>query len=125
MDCSTRVRYCRKITSFHRTRIVIKKLSSERKNKKKVADKCGYIVWKDRKEVVFYTNNLIDTPTKDFLHSAKETDSEEAIRCVGGLEYVERWDEECRNIRKLFLCPVFIALYNLFMNGVDCVDQRI
>ena len=75
--------------------------------------------------MVFYTNDLIDTPSKDFLHSSIETDSEEAIFCVGGLEYVERWDDECRSIRKLFHCPVFIALYNLFMNGVDCVDQRI
>jgi len=32
---------------------------------------------------------LSDTPTKDFLHIAKETDSEEAIRCVGGLADVD------------------------------------
>ena len=68
---------------------------------------------------------MIDTPTKNLLHSTNESDSEEAIRCIGELEYVERWDDVCRNIRKLFLCPVFIALYNIFMNGLDCVGQRI
>ena len=53
---------------------------------------CGYNIRKDRKVVVLYTNDLIDTPTKDILHSKNESNSEEAIRCVGGLEYVERWD---------------------------------
>ena len=74
-----------------------KNQKQKEKSKKTVARSCGYIVWKDRKVVVFYTNDLSDTPTKDFLHIAKETDSEEAIRCVGGLVDVERWDDECRN----------------------------
>ena len=74
------------------------------------------------KVVVFYTNNLIDTPTKNFLHSTNESDSEEAIRCVDGLAYVERWDDDCRNTRKKIICPTFIALYNMLMNGVDCMD---
>ena len=41
------------------------------KKKKTVAPNCGYIVWKDRNVVVFYTNDLNGTPSKDFLHSAK------------------------------------------------------
>ena len=57
---------------------------------KKVAPNCGYIVWKDRKEVVFYTNDLINTPIKYCLYSTNESDSEEAIRCLGGLANVER-----------------------------------
>ena len=67
------------------------------------------------KVVVFYTNDLIDIPTKHFLHSTNESDSEEAIRCVDGLAY-------CRNTRKKIICPTFIALYNMLMNGVGCVD---
>ena len=85
----------------------------------------GYIGWKDGKVLVFYTNDLIDTPTKNLLHSTNESDSEEAIPCVGGLEYVERWDDDWRSIRKLFLCPLFITLNTMFMKGLDCEDQRI
>ena len=62
---------------------------------------------------------------KGFLHSTNESDSEEAIPCVGGLEYVERWDDDWRSIRKLFLCPLFITLNTMFMKGLDCEDQRI
>ena len=58
-----------------------------------------------------------------FIYSTNESDSEEAISCVGGLEYVERWDDDYRNIRRVLLCPVFIALYNMFINGIDCMDQ--
>ena len=94
-------------------------------NKKTVAPNCGYILWKDRKVVVFYTNDLSGTPTNDFLHIAKETDSEELIRCVGGLVDIKRWDDECRNVRRMFSCLVCITVYNKLMNGVDCKDQRI
>ena len=62
---------------------------------------------------------------KGFLHSTNESDSEEVIPCIGWLEYVKRWDDDCRNIRRLFLCPLFIALNNMFINALDCEDQRI
>ena len=60
-----------------------------------------------------------------FLYLSWSAIFEETIRCVGGLEYVERWDDDYRNIRKVLLCPVFIALYNMFINGIDCMDQEI
>ena len=90
----------KKLVTFTGPGSKIKNKIQKEKNKKKVAPKCGYIVGKDMKVVVFYTNNLIDTPTKNFLHSTNESDSEEAIRCVDGLAYVERWDDDCRNTRK-------------------------
>ena len=70
---------------------------------KKVAPNCGYIIQKDRKEVVFYTHDLINTPIKYCLYSTNESHSEEAIRCLGGLVNFERQDEDCRNISNNFV----------------------
>ena len=49
-----------------------------------IAEKAGYIVWKDSKLVVFYTNNLAKTPSKPILDGL----SKEAIECVHGLAAV-------------------------------------
>ena len=40
--------------------------------KKTVSDKSGYIIWKDRKVVIIYTNDLLITPKKDVLYSSDE-----------------------------------------------------
>ena len=46
---------------------------------------------------------MTDTPTKDFLHIAKETDSKEAIRCVGGLADVDGMTSVVTYVEFLFL----------------------
>lgn len=43
-------------------------------------ENAGYIVWKDTKIVIFYTNNLCHTPSRAFL----DMDDAEAIDCVHG-----------------------------------------
>ena len=45
-----------------------------------VAKNAGYIVWKDSKLVVLYTNNLATTPSRSILDGT----SEEAVLCVRG-----------------------------------------
>ena len=45
-----------------------------------VADNAGYIVFKDRKQVLFYSNDLAGTPPKPILSSANE----EAVMCMLG-----------------------------------------
>ena len=35
--------------------------------KKTVSEKSGYIIWKDRKVVIIYTNDLLKTPKKFFF----------------------------------------------------------
>ena len=53
---------------------------------KVVAQNCGYIVFKDKNIVTFYTNALADTPNR-----AVDCASEHAVKCVHGLEIIKRW----------------------------------
>lgn len=84
-----------------------------------IAEKAGFIVFKDSKVVLFYTNDLYQTPTKATLHQ----DSQEAIQCVNGLAKLSRWTgtESCH--RTDFQVPAIIVSYNMFMNAVDRMDQ--
>ena len=52
-----------------------------------IAKNAGYIVWKDSKVVVFYTNDLSNTPSTSVLDGT----SDEAILCVRGLAPLKRW----------------------------------
>ena len=76
-----------------------RKHAAEQKKKKKakrtpfvlpldlVADNAGYIIWKDSKLVLFYTNDLESTPSVSILDGK----SNEAISCVRGLAPLKRW----------------------------------
>jgi hypothetical protein len=84
-----------------------------------LADRAGYIVFKDRKVVIFYSNDLRATPTSRTL-SGK---TDEAVTCCHGLFPIQRWTDDRVLHRKVFMAPTIIAVYNRFMNGVDRVDQ--
>ena len=60
--------------------------------RKSVAEKAGYIVWKDSKIFFFYSNDLASTPTKPIIDgSGGGEDEDEAIKCVHGLSELKRW----------------------------------
>ena len=46
----------------------------------------GYIVWKDRKIVIFYSKDLLPTPRVPWISGNKK----EAIQCVRGLGPIHR-----------------------------------
>ena len=84
------------------------------------ADSAGYIIIKDRKLVVLYTNDLRFTPSKPVLSMM----SEEAQRCVNGMAICRRWvGKESMHRTELEVPAPFVA-YNIFMNGVDRTEQR-
>jgi hypothetical protein len=85
-----------------------------------VAEKAGYIVWKDRKLVIFYTNNLAATPTRAIING----DNDEAIACVHGLATLFCWIGTEKMHHTQFDVPATIVAYNLFMNLVDRLDQK-
>ena len=60
-----------------------------------VQKNCGYIVFKDKRPVLFYTNDLKDTPTKRI-----QGVTEESVRCVGGLLILKIWTDECTTTSK-------------------------
>ncbi|KAG6974949.1 hypothetical protein JG688_00002810, partial [Phytophthora aleatoria] len=80
----------------------------------------GYIVFKDKQAVVFYTNDLSSTPPGSVLSG----DNSRAIACVHGLCPIRRWTGSVIMHRTTFMLPTLVAAYNLAMNAVDRVDQR-
>ena len=79
----------------------------------------GYILFKDKRTVLFYLNVLCPTMTKTFYHG----DEEESHDIVNGLETIHRWTGLEYINQSSFLAPALVAAYNKFMNGVDCFDQ--
>ena len=100
-------------------------LNKRKNNCKTVSEKCGYILWKDRKVVVFYTDDLLLTPDKDFLHSTDENDNKDGAKFFGGFAPVLRWDTAQNLNRRTFLSPALVWLYNMFMNKVDVMDHEL
>jgi hypothetical protein len=86
----------------------------------KVHPKAGYIVWKDSNVVIFYTNDLAATPSQNVVVGTDQ----EAIDCVSGLGTLFCWTGTEVMHCTAFLVPAFIVAYNLFMNGVDRLDQK-
>ena len=84
-----------------------------------VANHSGFLLWNDRKLVVFYTNDLACTPSQDIL----DWKSPEAVKCVHGLCAINRWTGSEVFHRSTIEVPAIVAAYNLFMNGVDRMDQ--
>lgn len=83
------------------------------------ADKAGYIVFKDSKLVLFYTNDLFENPPQPIIMGTDER----AWRCVHGLAKISRWTGTEMLHRTDFLVAAPIVAYNMFMNGVDRMDQ--
>jgi hypothetical protein len=90
-----------------------------RNGEKTVADSAGFIVFKDSKVCVFYSNDLAFTPSQDFL----EMESQEAINCCHGLATCERWLGPEHGHRTQLKVPAPIVAYNKYMNAVDRMDQ--
>jgi len=89
-------------------------------NPKSKAKNCGYIIYKDNKLVIFYTNNLAGTPCRYILSG----DNSQAIECVNGLGEILRYDKVIHTINKnVYHVPNIIVAYNKYMNSVDVVDQ--
>ncbi len=84
-----------------------------------VADNSRFIIFKDSKVVVFYSNDLLETPPEGVLHASDDR----AVRCVHGLSTISRWTGNEVLHRTDFLVPAPIVAYNKFMNGVDRMDQ--
>ncbi|KAG6943184.1 hypothetical protein JG688_00017736 [Phytophthora aleatoria] len=84
-----------------------------------IAAKAGYSVFRDKQTVLFYTNDLASTPSQRVLSS----ESPEAIWLCRGLAPLRRWTGDRVMHRKTFQVSAMIVAYNLFMNGVDRVDQ--
>jgi len=88
---------------------------------KSKAKNCGYIVFKDNKICIFYTNHLQSTPTL-YIQKGTHPDS---VQCVRGLGEILRYDKTNYTINKSTFCvPNIIVAYNKYMNNVDIVDQR-
>ena len=85
-----------------------------------VSKKCGFIVWKDKKVIPFYTNDLAFTPDADILYG----DDPQAINAVHGLAPLKRWCGTESMQRTTILVPAPIVAYNMFMGSVDIMDQK-
>ena len=51
-----------------------------------LAKNCGFVVFKDRKIIIFYSNDLADTPSMPI-----EAPSEHSITCIHGIASLNRW----------------------------------
>jgi hypothetical protein len=83
------------------------------------AEKCGYIVFKDSKLVLFYTNDLLENPAEPVLLGSDA----QAVQCVYGMAKLSCWTGTEVLKRTDFLVAAPIVAYNMFMNGVDRMDQ--
>ena len=91
------------------------------KNPKSKAKNCGYIILKDNKICIFYTNHLSSTP-KLFIQKGV---GPEPIKCVQGLGEILHYDKTSHTINKTtYRVPNIVVAYNKYMNNVDIVDQR-
>ena len=84
-----------------------------------IQDKSGFVFFKDSKVVVFYSNDLKSTPYDRICDSIDER----SIEAVHGLGLIERWNGDENIGRTRLQCPAIIISYQMFMNGVDRVDQ--
>lgn len=100
------------------------------------ATNAGYILWKDNKIVTFYTNDLAcDVPERqpnwdgvdDVISIISGRDTYRlpipVSQCLRGTASVQRWTDENHAHRASVMVPSHIVAYNMFMNGVDVMDQ--
>ncbi|KAK1935571.1 hypothetical protein P3T76_010266 [Phytophthora citrophthora] len=84
-----------------------------------IAANAGYIVFRDKLTVTFYTNDLAGTLAQRVLAG----DSREVIYLCRNFAPHQRWTGDQVLQLKTFQVPAMVAAYDLFMNGVDRVDQ--
>ncbi|KAK1938850.1 hypothetical protein P3T76_008925 [Phytophthora citrophthora] len=84
-----------------------------------IAENERYVVYRDKNTVGFYTNDLAGTMTEPMLPGT----STEVVRLCRGLAPLRRWTGDQVMHRKTFQAPATVVAYNIFMNGVDRVDQ--
>ncbi len=84
-----------------------------------MANNSGFIIFKGSKIVVYYSNDLLETPPEAVLHGSDDR----AVKCVQGLSTISRWMGNENLHQTNFSVPAPIVAYNKFMNGVDCMDQ--
>ena len=89
--------------------------------KKKYSKNCGYIVLQDSKIVIFYSNDLDGTLSKDIY----DVTDEEAIKLVRGLGPMYRCVGNESLNKTCFQVPVLIVACNIFMGSVDILYHRI
>lgn len=82
------------------------------------ADNFAYILFKDRKVVTFYTNNLAATTRQEV-----EGLSEHTLTCVHGEVPLQIWLGTESITRTKLHVPAPVVAYNLFINSVDRFDQ--
>ena len=79
----------------------------------------NWLYFIQRQEVViFYTNDLTETPRQDV-----EGSSELTLKCVHDLTPLQRWIGNEAMTRTTLQVPCSIVAYNLFINSVDRFDQ--
>ena len=87
---------------------------------KSKAKNCGYVIYKDNKNVIVYSNHLTGTPSK-YILSGK---TDEAVDLVHGLGEILRYDKSIYTVnKKVYNVPNVVVAYQLYMNNVDVVDQ--
>lgn len=79
-----------------------------------VAKKTGFIVFKDRSIVSFYTNNLACT-SQNRIHKMNE----HVVYGVHDQEPLQRWTGDDAVRRKTLQVPPLIVAYTIFMNRVE------
>ncbi len=84
-----------------------------------ISEKAGFVVLKDAKVVVFYSNDLSSMPTAPIL----PMDSPEAIQSLNETCTIRRWTGSEVMHRSMFEVPAIVEAYNSFMNAVDRMDQ--
>ncbi len=77
------------------------------------------MVFNDSKIVVLYSNGLLENPPEPILQSLDER----ANKCIHGPAKTSRWKGTDMLYHTDFFVPAPIVAYNMFMNGVDCMDQ--
>lgn len=86
----------------------------------KLASKCHYIVFEDRNNVMFYTDNL----TCDPMQNIHEQDDNYAMTCAHDRCELDRWKDDRSMTRERCQVPCLVQRYNVFMNAVDKLDQK-
>jgi len=84
-----------------------------------VLAKTGIIVYKDKRPVLFFTNDLLFTPHEKYM---AWTDPQ-AVECVQGLAPLKRWIGDETAMRTTIMAPAIVVAYNMYMNSVDRFDQ--
>ena len=91
---------------------------ADAKGNVKVSSNAGCIIFKDRAIVVFYSNDLAQTPSAPLVEA-----TDEAIACVHGLASMSRWRGDESFHRSVIKVPSLALACSVFMNGVDRFDQ--